>query len=350
MPKKEIPKGKKAKDPIKSKPSQKSKAKTRTKKTKSKPKKFGAKVYWMVYRVVAQAVKEEKLIWDFKKTRTFSANKVFPYFKGQDPKKVQVADIKAIVNSLLGKSSEFYNPLLIPASTTTGIFWFDLDEFLEVQLTAEVEPLNLRFAVDGGEYGNTGIINLKEYEFYTSGLQEIYENVRDQLENTSDAEWSGIAVVRDGFNDDGKSDSYYLRFTLFINGQEVPPSSQKEYGTAKVDFGKIEDRKKKRKEVVTKQKELAQKRKELEKQKKIKQTFLPTKKVRKAETQESEKVIKMRGENIQKALKDQRELLQDTERLFKEGILTKQEFIEERKQIIETYREAIKRFEKGGEL
>jgi hypothetical protein len=193
-------------------------------------------------------------------------------------------------------------------------------------------------------------MNIKEYEFYTSGLQQIYEDIRGELENTSDAEWSGIAVLRDGYKDDGKTDSYYLRFTLFINGQEIPPSMEQEVGTSKVDFGTFEDRKKKRKAVITKQKDLAQKRKELEKQKKIKETFLPTKKVRKSETPDNLKIAQMRGDNIQNALKEQRELLADSERLFKEGIFTKEEFIAERKQIMETYKEAIKRFEKGGEL
>ena len=170
------------------------------------------------------------------------------------------------------------------------------------------------------------------------------------IENASDAEWSGIPVLRDGYTDDGKADSYYLRFTLFINGIEQTPSVEREVGTAKVDFGKLEDRKKKRKEVVTKQKDLAKKRKELEKQKKIKEAFLPTKKVRKSETPDNVKIAKMRGDNIQNALKEQRELLKDTERLFKEGLLSKEEFISERKQILDTYKEAIKRFEKGGSL
>lgn len=345
MPKKTNPKGKKTTTkPIKGK------SKTPKKPTKPKAKKYGNKLYWMVYRVVAQSVKEEKISWDAKKIRTITSSKVYPYFKGQDPKKVSVSDIKAIVYSLVGKASEFYNPLLIPVSLTTGIFWFSLDEFLEVQLRAETDPLNLRFAVDAGEYGNTGIITIKEYEFYTSGVQEIFENIRVDVENASDAEWSGVPVVRDRYTDDGKADSYYTRFTLFINGAEVTPSMERDFGMAQVDFGKFDERKQKRKQVITKQKDLAKKRKELEKQKKIKQAFLPTKKVRKSDQPDNVEIAKMRGDNIQNALKEQRELLSDTERLFKEGILTKEEFISERKQIMETYKEAIKRFEKGGAL
>jgi hypothetical protein len=350
MPKKQNPKGKPSKTDDKSKKSSTPKKKTtpKAKPTKTpKPKKYGLKVYWMVYRVVAQAVKEEKISWNFKKTRQFSNAKVYPYFKGQNPEDVSIADIKAIVYSLIGTASEFYNPLLIPTSVTTGIFWFDLDEFLEVQLRAEVDPLNLRFAVDAGQYGNTGIQTIKEYEFYITGLQEIYENIRVDIENASDAEWSGVAVVRDGYTDDGKADSYYTRFTLFINGAEVEPSTEREYGTSKVDFGTFDERKRKRKEVVSKQKNLAQKRRELDKQKKIKEAFLPTKKVRKAE---SDDIVKKRAENIQWALQQQKEMLADTERLFKEGIFTKAEFIQERKEIIKTYQEAVKRFEKGGEL
>lgn len=348
MSKKKNPQGKSSKTDDKSKKSVKQIKKTSKEKTPPpKPKKFGTKVYWMVYRVVAQAVKEEKISWDYKRTRKFSSSKVYPYFKGKDPELVSVADIKSIVYSLIGKSSEYYNPLLIPTAVTTGIFWFDLDEFLEVQLRAEVDPLNLRFSVDAGQYGNTGIQTIKEYEFYTSGVQEIFENIRGDIENGSDAEWSGVAVVRDGYTDDGKADSYYTRFTLFINGQEIPPLSEQSYGTSKVDFGTIEERKQKRKVVVTKQKDLAQKRREQEKQKKIKEAFLPTKKVRKTEPED---VTIKRGENIQWALQQQKEMLADTERLFKEGIFTKAEFLEERKQIIQTYQEAIKRFEKGGEL
>ena len=54
MPKKTNPKGKKpTTKPIKGK------SKTPKKPTKPKAKKYGNKLYWMVYRVVAQAVKDE---------------------------------------------------------------------------------------------------------------------------------------------------------------------------------------------------------------------------------------------------------------------------------------------------
>jgi len=46
----------------------------------------------------------------------------------------------------------------------------------------------------------------------------------------------------------------------------------------------------------------------------------------------------------------QTELLKDSERLFREGILSKEDFLEERKKIMDLTQTAISKYEKGGTL
>jgi 16S rRNA G527 N7-methylase RsmG len=57
-----------------------------------------------------------------------------------------------------------------------------------------------------------------------------------------------------------------------------------------------------------------------------------------------------RAENINRQMMTQAELLADSERLFREGILTREEFLAERKLIMQQTQTAISKFEKGGKL
>jgi hypothetical protein len=285
-----------------------------------------------------------------KELTAFVRDKVYGEFKGLSPNEVRIADIndaveRAVTGTGILQTGEFFNPLAIPETLISGIFWFDIDNFIEVDLTAETGGKNLRLEVNAGEYGSTGIIELSEYTYEGSGLAEIIEQVREFVEDDSEPYWEGEARVRPRLKDDGNPDSYFLQFTLYVNGTQVAPSATFE---EPAPIGKIEEtieeRRKKRREIVKRRKELAKQKREKAKKKEAKMRKRPTKKEpAKAEAPE-------RAKNVQEALDRQERLLKDSKDLFDAGILTKKEFIAERKAIIEQTNKAIEKFKRGGEI
>jgi len=285
-----------------------------------------------------------------KELTSFVRDKVYGEFKGLSPNEVRIADIndaveRAVTGTGILQTGEFFNPLAIPETLISGIFWFDIDNFIEVDLTAETGGKNLRLEVNAGEYGSTGIIELSEYTYEGSGLAEIIEQVREFVEDDSEPYWEGEARVRPRLKDDGNPDSYFLQFTLYVNGTQVAPSATFE---EPAPIGKIEEtieeRRKKRREIVKRRKELAKQKREKAKKKEAKMRKRPTKKEpAKAEAPE-------RAKNVQEALDRQERLLKDSKDLFDAGILTKKELIAERKAIIEQTNKAIEKFKRGGEI
>jgi len=285
-----------------------------------------------------------------KELTLFVREKIYGEFKGLSSNEVRIADIndaveRAVTGTGVLQIGEFFNPLAIPETLISGIFWFDIDNFIEVDLTAETGGKNLRLEVNAGEYGSTGIIELSEYTYEGSGLAEIIEQVREFVEDDSEPYWEGEARVRPRLKDDGNPDSYFLQFTLYVGGTQVPPSATFE---EPAPIGKIEEtieeRRKKRREIVKRRKELAKQKREKAKKKEAKMRKRPTKKeAPKAEVPE-------RAKNVQEALNRQERLLKDSKDLFDAGILTKKEFIAERKAIIEQTNKAIEKFKQGGEI
>jgi len=285
-----------------------------------------------------------------KELTAFVREKVYGEFKGLSPNEVRIADIndaveRAVTGTGILQTGEFFNPIAIPETLISGIFWFDIDNFIEVDLTAETGGKNLRLEVNAGEYGTTGIIELSEYTYEGSGLAEIIEQVREFVEDDSESYWEGEARVRPRLKDDGNPDSYFLQFTLYVGGTQVPPSATFEE-PAPIDKIEetIEERRKKRREIVKRRKELAKQKREKVKKKEAKMRKRPTKKeAPKAEAPE-------RAKNVQEALNRQERLLKDSKDLFDAGILTKKKFIAERKAIIEQTNKAIENFRRGGEI
>jgi hypothetical protein len=316
-----------------------------------KPKKSNKIKFWEVYnrfKTIDQAQE-----WDFKTKREFVKNNLFPKFKGKTKrylKDVEKVAIQEIANLPVPKApeEEFYNILQIPQANLSNIQWFDIDDFISTELKAMVMPKDILVEVNAGDMGTTGIFKLSEYNYQVSRLSEIVEYVREQVVNESGSDWSAIPVVLEGKQDDGKAGSYYLQFTVSINGEEVPPTTTPTYATTQLPEETAEQRKAKRKDVLAKKKELKGQKKDAEKLKRVKKAPLPTQKTAPESTNlESQK---MRSDSIDKQMAYQKELLADAERLYRDKILTKKEFLAERKLILEQTNLAISKFEKGGKV
>lgn len=324
-------------------------------------KKLGLRAYNKLYKAVKKYSNKNELNWNVKTIREFTKEKVQPEFKGERDYDIRVADIVSIIELNLKPSggsnavpvpdeaSDYFNPLLISPTFTTGILWFDLDDYLSVQLKGEVLPKDLRFEINGGEdYGATGIIDILSYEYHSSGVHDIVENVRGSIGDESEPEWVGTPVVRPNFQDDGQTDSYYLRFTLYVNGIETPPTVPAETSTAQIPVTEetIAERRARRKEITLRKKELAKLRRQAKKEKEARKRPRPTKKEKPTTEPKVDQVE--RSKNVQMALAAEKEKLAESERLFDKGILSKKQFIEERKLIMETTQLAISKFKDGG--
>jgi len=317
------------------------------------------KTYNKVYKAVKKFAQKNDLQWSIKEVRDFTKKKVYPDFKGEKSYQVRIRDIKAVIQTQLQaptptevegvqSSQIYYNPLLISPSRTTGILWFDLDDYLSVDLRSEVEQMDLRVEVNAGEYGSTGIFDLLNYQYEFTGVNEIIESIRESLEDDSEPEWVGQPVIRQGFTDDGQTDSYFLRFTLYIGGKEITPTFTAEVSTTEIPLPQetLEERRARRKEITLRKKELAKVRRQAMKEKEARKRPRPTKKEK--PTLEPKTSQETRSKNVQEALEREKEMLAESERLFREGILTKKEFIAERKEIMATTKIAISKFKDGG--
>jgi len=328
-----------------------------------------SRLYQKVRKTVSKELEKQEKPLKGKDLTAFIKEKIYPEYKGLSSREVKVADIRESVDRALTGSGvinvgDFVNPLSIPVTLLSGVFWFDLDNFIDVDLTAETGGKNLRFEVNAGEYGSTGIIELSEYTYEGSGLNDIIESVRDYIqgempENESEPYWEGEVRVRPNMQDDGRPDSYFIQFTLFVGGQQVPPSETFEEAQPMVlSEETLEERRARRREIVKRRKELGKQKREKARKKDIRGRERPTKKVapKEEEVKKEPKVKaepkfnKRRAENIQKALDRQERLLADSKALFDSKVLTKKEFLAERATIIAQTTAAIEKFKRGGQV
>jgi len=73
--------------------------------------------------------------------------------------------------------------------------------------------------VNAGTFGKTKIFNTANYSYYGNGVQKIVERIREELEGNLSgfAYFSGIVKVKPGKSNDGKAESYFVDFILYIN-------------------------------------------------------------------------------------------------------------------------------------
>lgn len=326
-----------------------------------------SKLYQKVRKNTQKQLQKKGQLLKGKELTEFVREKIYIEFKGLNPSDVKISDItdavdRALTGTAVIQLGDFFNPLAIPETLVSGIFWFDIDNFIDVDLSAETGGKNLRFEVNAGEYGSTGLLKLSEYTYEGSGLSDLIENVRDAVEDDSEPYWEGEVRVRPNMKDDGDPNSYFLQFTLYVNGTQIPPTETfEEPQPMQLIEETIEERRAKRREIVKRRKDLAKQKRDKAKKKEMRGRKRPTKKeivkpeVIKVEPIKPVKPVvepfnKERAKNIQIALDRQERLLKDSKDLFDQGILDKKEFIAERKAIMAQTEEAIKRFKRGGEI
>jgi hypothetical protein len=320
------------------------------KKLADRKKQLADKLLAKITRATQRELKLNKLEYNDKQLKKFVKTIVLPVFRGLNPRDVKVKDIRELVkDSLTDTSTEFYNPLFIPIGEYTGIMWADLDDYLDVDLRAVVDNKPLRVEVNVGEYGNTGVFNLQDYQYEATGINEIYEGIREVLENDSTPEYNGEVMVRKGKQDDGRADSYILQFTLYVNGVQIPPTETLDESKGiEVPKETQAQRRARLKDIIARKKELAAQKRKKQKEKFMRLRERPKAKETPATEDKSEALE--RQKNVLSVLEYQKELIAEAKQNYKDEIYDKAEYKERLKEISAQTDLALSKFRRGGEI
>lgn len=146
--------------------------------------------------------------------RRIVSKELYPKYKsgkGLSAKAIETS-VAAIVKALPPR--EICNPLYLSPAYLEAVEYYDIDNRLRNLLPDCVEV-----KVNAGTFGKTKIFNTANYSYYGNGVQKIVERIREELEGNLSgfAYFSGIVKVKLGKSNDGKAESYFVDFILYIN-------------------------------------------------------------------------------------------------------------------------------------
>jgi hypothetical protein len=152
--------------------------------------------------------------------RKYISEKIYPQFKGTAPTKVGVKairkEIDAVVETIIPKDGCDVNTITPVAYT--DIPWFELDETIR-----DVLPKCIYIRVDCDSIGKTKIFNTLNYDYNKSGLRNLLEKLREEVQNSSTASFQGVKKLRPNKTNDGTPENYFIDFILTLNN--VPTKS-----------------------------------------------------------------------------------------------------------------------------
>jgi hypothetical protein len=323
-----------------------SKNKPTPKKVTSKAKKPNGRKTWLkVAKKVHELNKKKKLGWTWSESMKFASKKVYPNFKGQSVSKVKLTDIESEFKKGLleevqpmptptpkGKE-DCFSALNVPAEDLIEREWWTIADD-DIWLNFD-DNLPMRFAFDS--IIDTGIIKKSQMP----NMMEIREDIR-----RSGIKYGLIifkVLVQPNKKDDGKPCSYYILVTLENSSYDQSLKEGEIYGQITeedLNEEQLQKREQRRleREKLMKQKTSKKKAKERERPKEVE----PKKAIKtKSSTQGNIELEKIKLEKSRvEALKAVLDILRQD---FKDGILTKRQYLQRQKQIIE-------KFENGGEI
>ena len=341
----------KSEETEKKKATPKPKAKKKAPKKPKLPRGEGLKVYWAVYRLAKKELSPRRQ-WTKGELKKYIKDNIYPAFKGGPLSEVTEDSVRKIVdNFFTSPDVDFANPLVFAPLDLLGINWFDIDSYLIDKLKNTIAfPKNVRFEVDAGRYGTTQITDFTEYEYGTSGVQNIVESIRAAIdaESMEYPEWVGEVKLMDGRNDDGKPDSYFVQFTLYEGLNQVPPNRPATDAQAKAPTQSAQERKKQRQDALKRSKDIIEKVRKARREKSARLRKRPDQKVAPKADLEYKKIQDAIDAKKLEALKFQQEELQQLRKDYDDGIYNAKEYKAERQKIINRYTAMIEKFKKGG--
>jgi hypothetical protein len=263
-----------------------------------------------------------------KDRRKIIREELLPKFKGLPKSKIRVTAIKNSILAAYDKipPKEICDLNYIDISEYAYVEWYALDETI-----SELVPDCIYVKVTAGDFGETKIINTRNYEYSRNGVRRIVENIRPEANNSSGKYiFSGYQKLRPRKKNDGTPENYYLDFVLFEidkKGQQLPLGDTDSVKFELPKGREIQKKKTKVKQIIEgrikklKQKRDSKKRAKKTLDKNIKQFTEIVKAISKSKSKP--KVVARAKELARKQLLKSSKLL---EQYYKEGKLTKVQY------------------------
>jgi hypothetical protein len=146
--------------------------------------------------------------------RKIVSQQLYPKFKTKE--KVLVSeikrDLKTIVKALPPK--EVCNPLLLPEQYLAAVEYYEIDKHISNFL-----PDCLDVRVNAGFIGKTRIFNTSNYNYYSNGVADLIDDIRDYLEGNDSgvAYFYGIVKLKPRKKNNGDPINYFVDYVLTIN-------------------------------------------------------------------------------------------------------------------------------------
>lgn len=223
------------------------------------------------------------------------------------------SDIKRIIRKL--PPSEICNPLYLSESYLGAEEYYEIDNHIRTVL-----PDCLDVAVNAGYLGQTKIFNTSNYTYYSSGVKRIIENIRQELADNSSgvARFYGVVKLKPKKRNDGNPNNYYVEYVLYFGDSPSVDDTPVDYELPKKEL-------KKKLEV---EKYQDNKLKSLQKEKKK----------RKLAKKKASPEFKIKSE-----IKAYESQLQSLENFKNAGMLTRQQYLNEKREINKKLKEAKQR-------
>jgi hypothetical protein len=263
---------------------------------------------------------ERKL--SIKERRKIIKEQVLPAYKDQPKYKFRVRKLREDIVKIYDKipPKEICDLNYIDPSEYAYVEWFSLDETIR-----ELVPDCIYVKVTAGEYGETNIFNTRNYEYGRKGVRDIVEAIREDAQGASGKFiFAGYKKLRPRKRNDGTPENYYLDFVLFIidkKGNEVPQGEAEavEYEVPKTR----ENRKKKTKIKNIIEGRIKALKSKKDSRKRAKKTITKNIQAYTKTIRRVHKATKPPRELKNQALKLFNKALEQNEKYFKEGKLTK---------------------------
>jgi hypothetical protein len=171
--------------------------------------------------VINEKLPEEKKL-SISERRQLVSGKLYPEYKNVPARKLRLSDLRTRIFNLLKKAPRKpdCDVLAIPQEKLLDIDYYAMDEFIE-----QVLPKCIYIKVDAGEFGQTNIFNTREYKYYSSGVQQITNEINNKLPNRDTNQipkYDGFFQLRPKKKNDGDPNNYYIHFVLIFPGIKTP--------------------------------------------------------------------------------------------------------------------------------
>ena len=167
--------------------------------------------------------------------RKIVSSVLYPKFKNNA--KVSVREVNGTINAIIGKLPpiEICNPLLLPQQYLTAVEYYEIDNHIKTFLP---ECLDIR--VNAGVIGKTKIFNTRNYNYYTNGVQDLVEEIREYLtlDQSGVAYFYGVVKTKPKAANNGNPSNYFVDYILYINDTPQDKTTPAQYTLTKKEIKK----------------------------------------------------------------------------------------------------------------